>query len=85
LGQAELVVREFFEPQLQALGLTTKQIQAQDLAQLEGSPERIYEAIAGADSFGKIRLTISANAGVIIAQSSSDAVVERGILPILLE
>jgi hypothetical protein len=85
LDQIERAVREFFEPQLLALGLTTKQIQTQDLAQLEVSLERINEAIANADSFGKIRLSLTASAGVVIATQSSEHIVERGILPILLE
>jgi hypothetical protein len=83
--QSERVVRDFFEPQLRALGLTIDQIKEQNLEQLEISLNSINEAIANPDSFGKIRLLYTATAGAIIAQSQSEAHVERGILPILLE
>ena len=54
--QSERVVRDFFEPQLRALGLTVNLIKEQNLEQLEASLNRVNEAIANPDSLGKIRL-----------------------------
>ena len=85
IDDAEDVVRRFFEPQLDALGLSVEQIEAQNLDQLEGSLDKINSAIANPDSFGKLRISFAGEAGPIIAKSDSAAHVERGILPILLE
>jgi uncharacterized membrane protein len=88
LAEVDRAVRQFFEPQLRALGLTTKQIEEQDLPELESSRERINDAIANPDSFGKVRLSLGVSSGrvtALIAARESDAIIERGVLPILLE
>ena len=84
-AETERRVREFFEPQLRTLGLSVEQIEEQGLAQLEASLEVLNDAIANPDSFGKIRLSFAAGTGPIIVRSLSEAHIELGILPILLE
>ncbi len=85
LADVERLVRDFFDPQLRPLGLTARQIEEQDLAQLESSLDKINGAITNPESFGQLRLKFTAEAGPVIAMSGSDAHMTRGILPLLLE
>ena len=78
-------LKSFFEPQLVTLGLGADQIRHQTLEELEESLERVNLAIANSTSFGVYRLTVTANSGVVISAAKTEAHVEMGILPILLE
>jgi hypothetical protein len=79
------LARRFFEPQLGQLGLGRDQIQQQSLDELKISLQAIDKAIEHPDSFGKLRISINAQAGAIIVKQDSLAHFEVGILPILLE
>jgi hypothetical protein len=85
IQDTDRLVRQVFEPQLMSLGLAVKQIEDQDLGQLEASLDKLNEAIGSADSFGKIRLEFTADSGSVITSASTSATVELGILPLLLE
>jgi uncharacterized membrane protein len=86
LERAQEAAREIFEAQLRPLGLTARAIEGQDLDGLEASLSTINDAIANADSFGKIRIrAASGEAGFVIAKSDTSANFELGILPILLD
>src|SRR5436305_4128294 len=75
-------IQDFFEPQLRKLGLSVDAINQQDLAELQESLDRVNEAIAHPESFGTWKLSVTASS-VFIAKS--DAHVEVGVLPVLLE
>jgi hypothetical protein len=79
------LARDFFEPQLRRLGLADDQIGAQDLAQLEASLEKVNDAIANPDAFGKLQIAFTAQGHVFIAQANTEHHLELGILPLLLE
>jgi hypothetical protein len=66
-------LRQFFDQQLRIIGLAEDQIQKQDLQDLELSLQRVNEAIRNPDSFGKMRLQMTAESGTIIVQASSEA------------
>lgn len=77
-----------FDPRLRSISLAADQIEGQDLSQLEESLEKINEAIANADSFGKFRVNFAIKAGKltpIVAAAGEDYQLELGILPLLLE
>ncbi len=74
-----------FESQLIKLELGREQIESQILPELEQSLERINDALDHPDSFGVIRLRIAADVGVILANTGTEANMEIGIVPILLE
>lgn len=78
-------VRLFFELQLKPLGLNEKQIDDQTLEELKMSLEKIDKTIDHPESFGKLRLTIGGETGLIIVRQDSSAHFEVDILPILLE
>lgn len=77
--------QSFFEMQLQKLQLGEKHINDQTLEELERSLERINEAIQNPSAFGTIKLSVTADAGMIIAMAKSESHFEIGILPLLLE
>jgi len=80
------IMRLFFEPQLIALGLSKDQIGSQTAEELKQSLERVNDAIQNPNSFGKLRLRMTAEAGWVIAKADSDSNVEEvNILPLLLE
>src|SRR5947209_5407449 len=85
LEGAQRAAREFFDAQLETLGLTTEQINGQNLVQLESSLGKVNDAIANADKFAPVRISLTAEVGFIIAKSDSAASFEIGILPILLD
>lgn len=80
------IMKVFFEPQLIALGLSSSQIENQTPEELKQSLERVNDAIQNPSSFGKLRLTMAAEMGWIIAASNANSNVEEvTILPLLLE
>jgi uncharacterized membrane protein len=78
-------LRQFFDQQLRIIGLAEDQIKKQDLQDLELSLQRVNEAIRNPDSFGKMRLQMTAQSGSIVAKASTEAHMELGIMPLLLE
>lgn len=85
--QIEDTARIWFEPQLASLGLAEESIQKQDLSELHTTLAKVDELIEHADSFDKVRLKVTASGGVIVATASpkSEAIIERSILPLLLQ
>jgi hypothetical protein len=75
----------FFDSQLERLNLGETQINDQDIPLLEDSLMRIDEALRNPESFGVLRLSLASNATVFIANANTEAVVQLGIVPILLE
>ena len=57
----------------------------QYLPQLEASLEKINDATANPDSFGKLKVVITSDAGVIVVPAQAEHHMELGILPLLLE
>lgn len=76
---------EQFDAQLEPLGLTKEQIERQTLPELEGSLERINDAMKHPESFGIIKLKMIAGTGLVITSAQSEAHFEIGIMPVLLE
>ncbi|MFD8509830.1 hypothetical protein ACFV27_01590 [Streptomyces antimycoticus] len=84
--QLEQGTSDFFEPSLKKLGLTVEQIRGQSLEQLEVSLETVNDALRHPDSFGLMKVTANARAGaVVLAAATTEAHLEVGIVPILLE
>lgn len=81
----EKIISIHFEPRLASLNLSVKQIEGQNLEQLKQSLETINDAISNPDSFGRLKLLLSARFGVVITEDPSRAHLEVGILPLLLE
>jgi len=80
------LTREFFEPQLDEIGLTTKKINKQSLPVLKSSFDIINDAISRPESFGTFGLGIGAQGNLFISKGKANANIhEIGILPILLE
>ena len=82
--QYNRTLRQWFDSQLSLIGLSEDQISEQDLAELEVSLEKINDAIENPDSFGKFRVKLGGERGIIISQTD-DFHFEMGILPLLLE
>jgi hypothetical protein len=76
--------RLFFDPQLAALGLGREQIQEQTVAELEDSLVRVNDALKNADSFGVLRLKVTATASVILS-TGMESQFEVGVMPLLLD
>lgn len=85
LERMEETTKQVFEPKLAALNLTVRQIEHQDLRQLQTSLERVNDAIQHAESFGTIKLRMDVERGPILVQRSDEGHFEVGILPLLLE
>jgi hypothetical protein len=77
-------VNSYFEPQLKDLGLSKDQIETQLIDELRQSLETVNDALKNPEAFGKLSLKISAEVGVMLTPSKSDAHFERGILQLLL-
>lgn len=75
----------FFEVQLKAIGLGREQIERQTRAELEDSLVRVDDALRAPESFGVLRLRVTATAGSVIVGSNSESHIELGVVPILLE
>lgn len=83
--QVEEAAENFFSPTLKKLKLTVEQIKQQSLAELQASLNTVNEAINHPDSFGVMRVTLTADIGVVISKATSESHMQIGILPILLE
>jgi hypothetical protein len=83
--EIEKIRIRFFEPQLNALGLGINQIRGQTLDELHQSLESVNDAIRDPSSFGVLRVKITPDAGVVIANSAEESHVQVSALPILLE
>lgn len=83
--QALEQAKAFFEPQLQKLGLSEEQIHSYDLEQLETALTTINDCMSSPESFGVFRFAFSATLPILITKGTSEAHIEIGILPILLE
>lgn len=82
----EQVTGEFFEPKLRRLGLTVQQIETQTLDELEVSLETVNDALRHPDSFGLMKVTSEAGRpSAVLATKPTEAHLEVGIVPILLE
>jgi len=75
----------FFDAQLERLNLSEDQIRDQDISALEDSLVRIDDALRAHESFGVLRMSVTANAVVVIVRSNSETYLELGVVPILLE
>ena len=85
IPEYQRLIRDFYEPQLKLIGLARDQIEAQSLEELEISLQKVNDAIANSDSFGKLKITVNSRGSAIIAQSQTEGTIEIGILPLLLE
>src|SRR5262245_10366431 len=77
--------QQFFDAQLERLGLGEMQIASQGITELEDSLTRIDDALRTPESFGVLRLSMSGNAAVFIVKTNTEAHIEVGVVPILLE
>lgn len=84
-SQREELTRQQFEPQLVRLGLGLEQIKGQTLEELNQSLVKINDAISHPESFGTLKIKITARAALILTSADSEAHIEIGILPLLLE
>jgi len=75
--------KAFFEPQLAMLDLTVEQIKHQTLEELEQSLERVNASLANPTSFGILKINMTSEGIAVLTRS--EAHLEIGILPILLE
>lgn len=75
----------FFNKQIENLGLGIEQINRQSKFELKNSLKIVNDAIDHAESFGVLKLKISATAGVFVASAKQDIHFEMGILSLLLE
>ncbi len=83
--QVEAAAETFFAPTLKKLKLTLEQIEKQSLAELQTSLDTVNEAINHPASFGVMRVKLTADVGAVITKATSEAHMEVGILPLLLE
>jgi hypothetical protein len=77
--------QRFFDAQLERLGLGEIQIASQGITELEDSLARVDDALRTPESFGVLRLSMSGNAAVVIVKTNTEAHIEVGVVPILLE
>ena len=75
----------FLEAQMETLGLSQKQIEKQSITQLEDSLERVNDALRAPDSFGVLRLRVTASSGIAFLASNAETHIELGVVPLLLE
>lgn len=78
-------IEKVFEPQLKRLNLGRDQITEQTLEQLFHSLEAVADAMKHPESFGTIRLKVTAELGIIVTKSHAESHLEVGILPLLIE
>jgi hypothetical protein len=77
--------QRFFDAQLERIGLSEAQIESQDITELEDSLARVDDALRSPESFGVLKLSVSANAAVFIVKSDTASHIEVGVVPLLLE
>lgn len=75
----------FFEAQLERLNLGVAQIQTQDIVALEDSLVRVDDALRSPDSFGVLKMSVTASGPILIVKSNTEAHLQIGVLPVLLE
>ncbi|WP_409055848.1 hypothetical protein [Streptomyces sp. SYP-A7185] len=81
----EQAAERMFEPKLEKLGLTRAKIEAQNLEELQATLVTVNHAIDHPESFGVLKLKMTANMGAVIVRNEAEAHIEVGVLPILLE
>ena len=74
-----------FEAQLESIGLGRAQIAQQSIAELDDSLVRVDDALRTPESFGVLRLSMTASAAVLLVKSDSGSHIEVGVVPLLLE
>jgi predicted nucleotide-binding protein len=72
------------EPFLKQLGLSEDQIRSKTLPELRLSLATLRSAISKPEGFGTVNLTITTEAGIILASGRSASQIQMTILPILL-
>ncbi|HXQ71634.1 MAG TPA: hypothetical protein VN844_14155 [Pyrinomonadaceae bacterium] len=77
-------LNEFFKGELERLRLTDEQIEQQSVPELESSLETVNDALKNPDSFGVLRIKITADTGFLITTANQNFHYEVGILPLLL-
>ena len=77
--------RLFYEPQLAAQGLSEETIDGQTLEQLRDSLAKLDVLISHPEQFGFFRIKMTAEGSSIIVKNQTEAQVEIGILPLLLQ
>lgn len=79
-------MRAYFEPTLENIGLSRKQIESQTLKELEVSLNNANDAIKHPEEFGSMQLSLQAKQGVSpFLTTNSEGQMSVGILPVLLE
>ena len=76
---------QFFELQLEGLGLSLEDIEQQSIPQLEESLERVNDALRVPESFGVLRLRITTSTDSVIVTANAESHIEVGVVPVLLE
>jgi hypothetical protein len=84
INSFEKKIQIHFETQLKELGLAKDQIETQSLDELQQSLETVNDALKHPESFGTFAIKVSADGGIPILASKTDAHFERGILQLLL-
>jgi hypothetical protein len=74
--------RRYFEPQLINIGLGEEQIATYALPQLHEALDRVNDAISHPDSFGVLKLRMTAASVFVV---STESQIEVGALPLLLQ
>jgi hypothetical protein len=83
-AQLDAQLSEFFKGQLERLGLTDDQIDQQSLKELESGLEAVNDALKTPESFGVLRVKITAEARLLVTSAQNDFHYEVGIMPLLL-
>jgi len=75
--------RAYFEPQLESIGLSEKQIANQTLDELEMSLSNVNDAIKHPEAFGSLQLSFKGTSSIVVA--TPEGQMSIGALPVLLE
>lgn len=79
-------MRAYFEPALENIGLSEKQIESQTLKELQVSLNNVNDAIKHPEGFGSMQLSLQAKQAVSsLLATSPEGQMSIGILPVLLE
>ena len=84
-GRFRETAAAFFGAQLEHLGLSRSKIATQEIVELQDSLARVDDALRSPESFGVLKLKVTADAGAMIVKANSEAHVEIGVVPHLLE
>jgi len=74
--------RRYFEPRLTEIGLSAEKVAEYSLPELHRALERVNDAIAHPESFGVLKMRLGTGRIFVV---SSEAEIEIGILPLLLD